>query len=134
MKMFILVGLVFASSASAQIVVVNANVEEKSISSDNLRNIFILRKLKWSNGTPIRVFVLKDTAELHSDFSKKLVDAFPYQLRRFWDRATFSGTGSAPTTIESVDDMYTMIENTPGAIGYVDVIKKGAKVKVLRVE
>ena len=43
---------------------------------------------------------------------------FPYQLRRLWDKQIFSGTGIAPTTVKSIEEMRERVANTKGAIGY----------------
>jgi hypothetical protein len=42
----------------------------------------------------------------------------PHQIRKIWDRMTFSGTGTAPIELESEQDMIDKIATTPDSIGY----------------
>lgn len=102
----------------AQHIVVHPEVQEEKISRNTLRAIFSMRLRKWSNGTPITVFVLSDDSPLHIQFSKHVLHIFPYQLRRAWDRQVFSGTGQSPQEVQSLEEMQDMIAVTPGAIGY----------------
>lgn len=114
----------------AQVLIINPNNTDTELSLNTVRSIFAMRTHRWSDGTPIRVFVLEDGDSLHSKFCKEILKIFPYQLRRLWDKQIFSGTGTAPTTVKSIQEMRELVANTKGAIGYVseqdtdDTIKK----------
>lgn len=99
-------------------IVTHPEVNEKNLSANVLRAIFSMRMRTWSNGDFIKVFVLPDDNDLHHDFSKAKLNVFPYQLRLAWDRLVFSGTGQAPFTVYSHDEMLAKVANTPGSIGY----------------
>lgn len=117
-------GFAFAIAASlpagaqAAEAIVHAALGEQNISTADLRAIFTLRKRAWSDGTPIKVFVLPDNDALHQEFSKQQLRLYPYQLRQIWDRAVFSGTGTAPDLVRSLEEMLEAVGKTPGAIGY----------------
>jgi hypothetical protein len=83
-----------------------------------LREIFFLRRTNWPDGTPIRIFVLRDQDALHIRFAKEVLGVFPYQLRSAWDRMVFTGIGVPPAVVYSVDEMRKRVDETPGAIGY----------------
>ncbi len=87
---------------------------------EQLRAIFFMRQTKWSDGTPVRVFVLPDRHALHIRFTKEVLGVYPYQLRSTWDRMVFSGTGVPPTAVQSVDEMRSRVDATPGGIGYLE--------------
>jgi hypothetical protein len=87
---------------------------------EQLRDIFFARQTKWPDGTPVRVFVLPDQHPLHIRFAKETLGVYPYQLRSTWDRMVYSGTGVPPTVMENVKDLRRRIEETPGAIGYME--------------
>ena len=80
--------------------------------------VFGMRLRTWSDGTPTTVFVLSDNHPIHAEFTKTILDTFPYQLRRAWDRLVFSGTGQAPREVGSIGEMHDRILSTPGSIGY----------------
>ncbi len=85
-----------------------------------LRDIFFARQTKWPNGGPIRVFVLPDRHPLHVRFSKEVLGVYPYQLRSTWDRILYSGTGVPPTVVNTPEEIRMRVDQTPGAIGYVE--------------
>jgi len=114
-------------------IVTHPNVIEKSVTQNYLRAIFSMRLRDWKNGVSIRVFVLPDDHKLHADFSKEKLNLFPYQLRQSWDRLVFSGTGQAPTTVTSPEEMLERIMNTPGAIGYLETTYVNDNVHVFQI-
>ena len=95
-----------------------SNHSNSPLNREQLRAIFFVRQTKWSDGTPVRVFVLPDRHALHIRFTKEVLGVYPYQLRSTWDRMVYSGTGVPPTAVQGVDEMRNRVEATPGGIGY----------------
>lgn len=114
-------------------IVVNREVSTSQLSRGELQAIFTMRVRVWSDGLPIKVFVLSDNTPEQSEFAKKILDIFPYQLRRYWDRLVFSGTGQAPFELTSSGEMYNRIASTPGAIGYLPTEYVGNQVRIVKV-
>ncbi len=50
-----------------------------------------------------------------------------------WDRQLFSGTGQAPITLDTEEEMVRRVAKTPGAMGYVDSVPADAPVRLLEV-
>jgi ABC-type phosphate transport system substrate-binding protein len=115
-------------------IITHASIREKTLPKSSLRAIFGMRQHTWPDGTAIRVFVMADEAPLHIAFSKEKLNVFPYQLRLAWDRLVFSGTGQAPDTVASVEEMLTKVASTPGAIGYLVKSKIDGRVNVLEIK
>ena len=90
-----------------------------------------MRLARWNDGTPVTVFVLADDNPLHKRFSKKILNVFPHQLRRIWNNAVFSGSGQAPITLDSMEEMKQKIATTPGSIGYLNIDELNDDIKVL---
>jgi len=86
----------------------------------NLASVFSMRTLYWSNGKKIKVIVLPDNHPLHKRFAKEKLQLFPHQLRRAWNRKTYTGTGQAPITVNSMAEMQKRINETKNSIGYID--------------
>ena len=124
--------------ASAQVVALEVVThplnKTNNLSISTLRSIFSMRMTQWSDGTPIRVFVLGDKKVLHSEFSKQVLGVFPHQLRRAWNRQIYSGTGQAPVEVDSETEMCTMVERTPGAIGYLTEKQNNEQVRIIEIE
>lgn len=109
----------FCPVATATEIVVNKSVSA-SYSKADIRAIFIMQKRHWSNNRQIKVYILPDDSSLHKDFVKNTLNMLPYQIRKIWDRMTFSGTGTAPIELESEQDMIDKIATTPDSIGYLN--------------
>lgn len=84
-----------------------------------LRAVFTMRMRQWPDGSPIRVFVLPDHDPLSDQFYRERLGMYSYVLRRAWDRMVFTGTGLAPTVVQTEREMIERVRSTPGAIGYV---------------
>ena len=114
--------------------VVNQQVQQDSISKHGLSAIFKMRLHKWKDGSAVTVFVLADDQPLHKAFCKTILNVFPHQMRRNWNRLVFSGSGQAPIQLDSTEEMINQLISTPGAIGYLRTsdIKEG--IKVLRIQ
>ncbi|MFM8332649.1 MAG: substrate-binding domain-containing protein [Candidatus Methylumidiphilus sp.] len=125
--------LIVMPPADALEIVVNREVSTSQLSRGELQAIFTMRVRVWPDGLPIKVFVLSDNTSEQSEFAKKILDIFPYQLRRYWDRLVFSGTGQAPIELASPGEMYNRIATTPGAIGYLTADYIGNQVRIIKV-
>jgi hypothetical protein len=108
----------FADSQSAEIIV-NPALERVPLNRSLLRAIFTMQLRAWPNGPPVRVFVLPDNNPLSDRFYREQLGIYSYMLRAAWDRMVFTGTGLAPTVVQSEREMRERVLSTPGAIGYV---------------
>lgn len=117
------------SPGSTLVPVVNQQVQQDSITKHGLSAIFKMRLHKWKDDSAITVFVLADETPLHKTFCKEVLNVFPHQMRRIWDRLVFSGSGQAPIELDNEEEMIRKLISTPGAIGYLrsSDIKKGIK-------
>ncbi len=117
-----MLGLLVASQAIAIEVITHPHVIDNNLTKSQLRRIYTMRQLRWSDNSAIRVFVLPSQHPLHQRFAKEKLQIFPYQLNRIWHKLTYSGLGVAPTVVESEKELIQAVINTPGAIGYIEDI------------
>jgi hypothetical protein len=115
-------------------VVANRSVPDVVLKRSTAWAVFSMRLRTWSDGSPTTVFVLGDGNPIHSEFSKTILDTFPYQLRRAWDRLVFSGTGQAPLEVNSIAEMRDRIRSTPGSIGYLPPALVDKDMRTVKVE
>jgi len=123
--------LLWVNTSFAISLIVNDSVSFSPASSKDIRNIFTLQQTHWENGNKIQIFVFPDDNAVHQQFSKSITQIFPYQYRRIWDRVTFSGTGLAPTTVNSMEEMLEKVSQTKNSIGYIENIDKHQSIKVI---
>jgi ABC-type phosphate transport system substrate-binding protein len=101
-------------------IVTHPQVTETSLTKSQLRRIYTMRQLRWSDNSAINVFVLPSQHDLHQRFAKERLQIFPYQLNRIWHKLTYSGLGVAPIIVASEQELIQAVIKTPGAIGYID--------------
>lgn len=123
-----------AANAKEIVVIVPKESTVTVLSKPSLRAIFGMRKRTWQNGTAIKVFVLDDDNPAHVDFSKKILQTFPYNLRRIWERQVYSGTGQAPVNVSSQEEMQKAIAKTPNSIGYISRKWLNDQVKIVEIQ
>lgn len=109
---------VYSPVATATEIVVNKTVPTADYSTADIRAIFTMQKRFWPNHRQIKVYILSDSNPFHKDFVKNNLHMFPHQIRRIWDRMTYSGTGAAPIELGSEQEMRDKIADTPDSIGY----------------
>jgi ABC-type phosphate transport system substrate-binding protein len=100
-------------------IIVNPAQQNVSLNRNLLRAIFTMQLRAWPNGPPVHVFVLPDNNPLSDQFYREQLGIYSYMLRAAWDRMVFTGTGLAPTVVQSEQEMRERVRATPGAIGYV---------------
>jgi len=123
--------LLIAPNIAAQVLIVNPQNDAPQLSRNNLRAIFAMRTPSWPDGSALHVFVLEDNDPTHTSFCKHILGMFPYQLRRVWDRQVFSGTGIAPITVKTEQEMIQRVAQTKGAIGYIQPENINSSIKTL---
>ena len=123
--------LTVAHAHGEQKIIVNQSVPISDPDWIYLNQIFAMQIRKWPDDSAIQVFTLPSTSELHRDFTVKQLKIQAHQLDRIWNRMLFTGTGKAPTVVESEKEMLEMVKSTPGAIGYVSGEYPVSDVKLL---
>lgn len=120
---FCLASLLFAASANSNAtgfeLITNYKNDALQISKPIARSIYFGYITNWPNGLPIRLIVMNENNDVHFQFTKKVLGLYPYQIRRIWDRQTYSGTGTPPVVVSSQKEMKDAVGSIPGAIGYV---------------
>lgn len=121
-------------SCEAVELAINHSVPKSEVMTREVVWAIFSREIKtWSDGTPTIVFVLNDDDPVHEQFTKQLLESFPYQLHKAWDRRVFSGTGQAPIEVNSLKEMFESIIQTPGSIGYLPDKYDGNSVRTSKV-
>ena len=119
-RIFILAALLllFGSAAvqAQTVVVVNASVDARDMSVEELRDVFTLNKTHWDDGTRISVFDLKAGRPKQDLYTH--IDMSETSLQRIWLRKQFTGTARPPKALGSEEALLDMVAKTAGAIGY----------------
>ncbi len=138
-----LVIFAFLSSAQAPasvvndvVVICNKDVEDDILKQEDLKDIFLGKKTRWSNNDRIVFVVLRESGEtepIHRLFLKKCINRTPAQFNNYWKKVLFSGKGRIPRSFSSMEAMTEYISKTSGAIGYIQNEAIQEDIKVLTI-
>ncbi|WIV97155.1 type 2 periplasmic-binding domain-containing protein [Kinneretia aquatilis] len=120
-----------ALAATELIVIAHKDVALDKISPERVTQIFLRQQQNWPDGQPIQPIDLREGTSLRRSFYDQVTGRSPGQLRAYWARQSFTGMGLPPRQVDSDEEVTRLVQNTPGAIGYVSRKPSGAGVKVL---
>lgn len=90
-----------------------------TITLDEVVALYSMQRKLLSNGERATLLTHPLDSEASILFCKHLFDSFPYQVKRKWDVAVFSGRAIRPVTLETNEAILTYINDNENAIGYV---------------
>jgi hypothetical protein len=99
--------------------VVNLDSDIRQMSQKQISSILTLKQTHWDNNKRIQIYLYHKDSEAFSLLIVSQLGVFPYQLRRLWQRAGFSGRASPPIIIDDMSELITKLSETPGAVGFI---------------
>lgn len=127
-----LVLLLAAAGARADLVVVMAaSGGVRELSREAVINIFLGRYRQLPSGQLAKPLDLLPADPLRERFYRKLVDKNPAEISAYWTRLIFSGKTSPPEIVASVPELIKQLNNTPGAIAYLERSQLDERLRVV---
>lgn len=114
-----------AAAEETYSIIIHATNPTASLSSAEVMNMFLGKKVSWDDGKKIEIVTLKDSA-IHQEFLKDYVKKTPQQFLCYWRQMLFAGKGAIPKTCDSEAEAVDFISKTPGSIGYVSTASSSA--------
>ncbi|MFZ6814632.1 hypothetical protein ACO0K3_09195 [Undibacterium sp. Rencai35W] len=129
---FILAFTVCAHACAADFVVIaNPNSGIEKMSKDDVINIYMGRYRKLASGISAQPLDLTNPVSEKSKFYSSMVNKELPEINSYWARLMFSGQGSPPRQVDSVEEIIDIVSNNKGAIAYIDKKKVDKRVKVV---
>ncbi len=129
-----LVILFFSNSLHAEcVLIVNTSVPEVSLKKNDIKQIYLGKKKKWSNGQWVHPVVLRK-GNVRNEFLNKYVEKTASNYYSFWRKKIVSGTGIPPKSFQFDSGVIEFVSQKKGAIGYIsskDIIEG---VRIIHVE
>jgi len=126
------IGAATVSAADIK-VIANSSVGASSVSSDELKGVFLATKSSLSDGSHVEPVLLKGGA-VHEAFLKDYVGKSDSALETYYRSLVFTGKGSMPKAFATDAEVVAYVEKTKGAIGYVGSATSTTNAKVLDVK
>ncbi len=136
-SLFFIAFIIFISadavSAEDILIICNKNVSQDVMSRDEVQQIFLGRKTRWTDDQKISFAVMK-SGDIHQEFLKKMLDKTPSQYEAFWKKLIFSGQGKAPVSFNTPEEILSYVAATPGAVSYVPPNLSYETIKVVNIK
>lgn len=127
-----LLGMTLSASAFADIVVIVNPANTSEVSADDVGRLFLGKKNKFADGSKAVPFYLAQGHEAREEFNKKALGKSSSQLKAYWSKLIFTGKGTPPDALGSVDDVIAKVASDPEAIAYIDAASVNDKVRVVQ--
>jgi len=114
-------------------IIANPSVKADSISSAELKSVFLEEKSSLSDGSRVEP-VLTRSGDAHEAFVKEYLGKTDSDLQNYYRTLVFTGKGSMPKTVSSDSEVAAYVAKTSGAIGYVSSETSADGVKTLAVQ
>ena len=122
-----------AVSHAELMVISNKSITQTSISRQDIKDIFLGKKVYWNDKSKISVAALTQQEPAQAFFSIYL-NQTPKQFDAHWDKKLFTGGTHALKRLKSSKLMVEYVSQTQGAIGFIDSNNPPKDVTILTVE
>lgn len=133
---FLVAGIIaffFSTTLFAQeLLVVNPALSVNSLSSSEVKNIFLGKMTSWPNGEHVEMVVQKE-GDAHENFLSHTIGMTSVAFRNYWRKQVFAGTGRPPETLQTDSEVVRYVASRPGAVGYIGHGSPHDGVKVLSI-
>ena len=124
-------GLGFSAPAFAEVAVIVNPSNSAAISKDDVGRLFLGKKSKFSDGSKAKPFYLAQGHSARDEFNKKALGKSSSQIKAYWSKLIFTGKGTPPDALGSIEAVLKRVAEEPGAIAYVDAASVDDTVKVV---
>ena len=110
------------------VVIVNPANPVASLDETTVEKIFLGKKNFWDDGHRIEIYLQEDN-ELHKTFCTEILKKTTRQLKMYWRRALYSGTGLPPQKLADDQAVKAEVAANSVAIGYIHAVSLDDSVK-----
>ncbi|MCB1037259.1 MAG: hypothetical protein KDD47_25745, partial [Acidobacteria bacterium] len=123
-----------AAADQAFIVIVHPDTPVLSLTDDEASDLFLKKNSTWKvDGSRAQPVTLSER-EVTEAFVTAVHHRSSLAIRKFWQRQVFTGRGTPPPELGSVEEMLRFVSSNRGAIGYVPAGTDLSRWKVRPVE
>lgn len=114
-------------------VIANRSVPVNSLTKEDIKAIYLGKKSKWDDGSPIKFYLIRSPKSQKS-FLEAHVGKTPDQYESYWLQNVFTGKGAMPEMLENSEEMIQAVKKTGGSIGFVSGEANDVNIKKMNVE
>ena len=126
----ITISLGLALPMQAQVVILSAKNPISKLTKEQVSQIFLGQAKTFYNGGQAEPLDLPEGIDIRNAFYQKTLNKPSAQMKAFWSKMEFSGSGHAPKAL-SAAEVVKMVASNPKYIGYVEASSVTPEVKVV---
>lgn len=133
-RLLVVVALCLLPAGRAQadlVVIVNARNGVAAMSRSDVINLFFGRNRQFFNGIEAEPVDVADSHPNRAYFYRLLVGKELPEVDAYWSRLVFTGRQQALPRLSSSDEVVRWVASHPGGIGFVEISKADARVRVV---
>lgn len=127
----LLISLFISSHALADVAVIVHKDNAQSLNKTMIKRIFLSKIKAFPDGTKLQTAGLPETDPTTLEFNKKVLRKSPVQIKTYWSKLIFTGTGTPTKVYASSKEVIDLVKSNKNAIGFVDLSAVSEEVKVL---
>jgi ABC-type phosphate transport system substrate-binding protein len=130
--MLLSTGLVLTSgmAAAEMVVIVSSKNANSALNMDQTEKLFLGKINAFPDGsTAIPMDLPKGTER--DTFYSNVTGKNSSQLKAYWSKQVFTGSGQPPKETESSQEMVNLVGKNPNLLGYIDKAAVNSSVKIL---
>lgn len=129
--LYSIIGSLTVSKAMAEVAIVVHPSNDSKFDKSTIKKIFLGKSKSFSNGRTAILISAGSKESITDEFNKNVIGKSSNQVNAYWSKMIFTGKGTPPQEMSSVDEIISAISTNPDAIGYVDSSKVSDSVKVV---
>ena len=131
----VMIPLAVAGQAAPQEIdiIVNGSNNIKTLSKNELRQIFLGKIRVWPSGDEIEIATNVEEEGRLKEFTR-LIESTVLKFSRDWVRISLSGDAPPPVEVDSDDEMINFVSRKKGAIGFIGSAVSSDKVRIVEVK
>ncbi len=135
--LFIIIFFIFAISIKSfsQIIIVNKNSPRDSITTEELKDIFMGKKLFYGDfKKPIKIHPVYYGEKELKDKMFSLINTSEINFKKNWIRLTLTGKAKPPIIFDTEAEVIDYVAENDGGIGIIDALKvENKNIKIIKI-
>lgn len=120
-KIFLTLLLLVSLTAESQVTtLVNSDFNEAHITKREVRNLYLLKSRRLSDGQTVVLFQLPTNSKLHKLFVREVLDMSVEKYLQEIDRLVNAGLNTNIIIVNNKEEMMYKVSSAPSGIGYID--------------
>lgn len=109
----------YTAMASADIAVIGHDLVVDSLTTKQVRSLFLGKTKKFANGAVAKPVYQQEDSIVKTEFDRMVLRKSAGKMRAFWSKRIFTGKGTPPPSVENDEAVKAWVKKTPGGIGYI---------------